>query len=209
MSNIHAPTVPSGPTTARATNGNAAHLSIAQLQQKKLSLEAELKALGGVLDSHGVNMNTPLLTPDGFPRADIDVAQIRTTRARIIHLKNDYKEVMALVEKMLEQHFASLEESEVAAASCLDDIPHDSIPQTLSEPFARVNSVADGSPAADAGLHAGDAIRSFGYVNITNHDGLRKVGECVQGNEGVSRKLLSHIPSQPLAMFKFAKWMEG
>jgi hypothetical protein len=24
---------------------------------------------------HGVDMNTTLLTPDGFPRADIDVAQ--------------------------------------------------------------------------------------------------------------------------------------
>jgi hypothetical protein len=51
MSNLHAPTVPSGPTTAPIANGNAAHLTIAELQRKKDIIEGELKALGGVLDS--------------------------------------------------------------------------------------------------------------------------------------------------------------
>ena len=59
----------------RTTNGNASRLSIAELHEKKANLEEELKALSGILDSHGVNMDTPLLTQDGFPRADIDVAQ--------------------------------------------------------------------------------------------------------------------------------------
>ena len=54
MNNLHAPTVPSGPTTAPATNGNAVHLSFAELQRKKDDVEAELKALGGVLDSVGL-----------------------------------------------------------------------------------------------------------------------------------------------------------
>lgn len=93
MNNLHAPTVPSGPTSNPATtNGVAGHLSFAELQRKKEDTEAELKALGGILDSvgfstpqifeipadnvqHGVDMNTALLTRDGFPRADIDVAQ--------------------------------------------------------------------------------------------------------------------------------------
>lgn len=51
MSNLHAPTVPSGPTTAPVANGNATHLTIAELQRKKDIVEGELKALGGVLDS--------------------------------------------------------------------------------------------------------------------------------------------------------------
>lgn len=51
MDNLHAPTVPSGPTSARVANGNAAQLSIAELQRKKDSIEAELRALGGVLES--------------------------------------------------------------------------------------------------------------------------------------------------------------
>lgn len=53
MSNLHAPTVPSGPTSAPVTNGSAAHLSFAELQRKKDAIEGELKALSGVLDSVG------------------------------------------------------------------------------------------------------------------------------------------------------------
>ncbi|KAL1880195.1 hypothetical protein VTK73DRAFT_6226 [Phialemonium thermophilum] len=186
MSNIHAPTVPSGPTSTPATNGQKPSLTFAELQNKKGNMEAELKALGAVLDSHGVDMNTSLLTPDGFPRADLDVAQIRMTRARIIHLRNDYKDLMVVIEKHLHQHFASLQEEEESTATPTfhtSDL-RDSIPETLDEPFAKVNSVVENSPAALAGLQAGDLIRNFGYVNKTNHDNLRKVAECVQGNEG-------------------------
>lgn len=51
MNNLHAPTVPSGPTSTPTTNGTTGHLSFTELQQKKDNVEAELKALGGVLDS--------------------------------------------------------------------------------------------------------------------------------------------------------------
>ncbi|KAI0486415.1 hypothetical protein F4859DRAFT_369399 [Xylaria cf. heliscus] len=188
MDNIHAPTVPSGPSSRPLANGNAKQLSFAELQQKKDNMEAELKALGGVLDSHGVNMETPLITRDGFPRADIDVAQIRTTRSRIIHLKNDYKDLMNAIEKHLHEHFASLQDigDNFSNLNPTDQamIMGDSIPETLEVPFAKVNSVVADSPAEAAGLKVGDEIRNFGYVNKSNHDGLRKVGECVQGNEG-------------------------
>ncbi|KAI0200320.1 hypothetical protein F4808DRAFT_166803 [Astrocystis sublimbata] len=188
MENLHAPTVPSGPSSRPLANGNAKQLSFAELQQKKVNMEAELKALGGVLDSHGVNMETPLITRDGFPRADIDVAQIRTTRSRIIHLKNDYKDLMNAIEKYLHEHFASLQDSgdvaSISGATNQATMMGDSIPETLEVPFARVNSVVADSPAAAAGLKAGDQIRNFGYVNKSNNDDLKKVEECVQGNEG-------------------------
>ncbi|KAM7196141.1 Ras family domain containing protein [Naviculisporaceae sp. PSN 640] len=187
MSNIHAPTVPSGPTSAPVANGRATHLTFPELQRKKDNLEAELKALSGVLDSHGVDMNTSLLTPDGFPRADIDVAQIRTTRARIIYLKNDYKDLMAVIEKHLHEHFASLQDEDGPAGVTSNGEPSvlpDSVFEVFDRPFAKVNSVVDNSPASAAGLKPGDLIRNFGYVNFQNHDNLRKVGECVQGNEG-------------------------
>lgn len=51
MDNLHAPTVPSGPSTTATTNGQVGHLSFAELQQKKSNIEAELQALGGVLDT--------------------------------------------------------------------------------------------------------------------------------------------------------------
>lgn len=193
MNNLHAPTVPSGPTTARAANGNSTHLSFAELQRTKDNVEAELRALSGVLDSHGVDMHTSLLTPDGFPRADIDVAQIRTARARIIHLRNDYKDLMARIEKHIHEHFASLAEGVVdapASSSAAGDAPRpepalrDYVPEQLAEPFAKINTVAPGSPAASAGLQPGDLIRNFGYVDAANHDQLKKVAECVQASAG-------------------------
>jgi 26S proteasome non-ATPase regulatory subunit 9 len=53
------------------------------------------------------------------------------------------------------------------------------------DPFAKVDTVAPGSPADEAGLKVNDHIRNFGYVNRSNHDNLKGVAECVQGNEGV------------------------
>ena len=92
---------------------------------------------------------------------------------------------MGSIEKYLHEHFASTEEApEPALSSGRPAVLPDHEPETLSEPFAKVNSVAAGSPAESAGLKAGDQIRTFGYVNRSNHDGLKKVGECVQGNEG-------------------------
>jgi 26S proteasome non-ATPase regulatory subunit 9 len=52
MENLHAPTVPSGPTSAPTTNGTSTNgSSFAQLQAKKDNIEAEIRALGGVLES--------------------------------------------------------------------------------------------------------------------------------------------------------------
>ncbi|KAH8160661.1 hypothetical protein CIB48_g7576 [Xylaria polymorpha] len=181
MDNIHAPTVPSGPSSRPVANGNVTQLSFAELQQKKDNLEAELKALGGVLDSVRLLGSLAGL-------ADIDVAQIRTTRSRIIYLKNDYKDLMNSIEKHLHEHFASLQDiGDVASNSGPTNqamMMGDSIPETLEIPFAKVNSVVADSPAEAAGLKAGDEIRNFGYVNKSNHDDLKKVGECVLGNEG-------------------------
>ncbi|KAL1991123.1 hypothetical protein VTN49DRAFT_5627 [Thermomyces lanuginosus] len=182
---VHAPTVPSGPTTARSGFPDLSKLGLFELMNEKDRIEAELRAYSSVLTSHGVTMETPLTTPDGFPRNDIDVAQIRYTRVRIIHLRNDHKEVMKHLETKLHEHFASLRESG-AASTTSSDIPLSATESRppVETPFARVNSVADGSPAAEAGLKAGDIVRTFGSVNWVNHERLRKVGEVVQQNEG-------------------------
>lgn len=99
---------------------------------------------------------------------------------------------MSVIEKHIHEHFANLAVEGPAQEEANTEAPHTSRilqpPPTpiLTAPFAKVNTVAAGSPAESAGLKAGDEIRNFGYVNHTNHDGLRRVGECVQGNEGVS-----------------------
>lgn len=52
-------------------------------------------------------------------------------------------------------------------------------------PFAKIHRLAANSPAAEAGLLAGDHIKRFGPVNALNHDGLKKLAEVVAQNEGV------------------------
>jgi 26S proteasome regulatory subunit N4 len=82
-------------------------------------------------------MDTRLTTIDGFPRSDIDVATstlntctmnrltgpVRTTRARITHLRNDYKALMAKVEVALYEQFAALEAQDETNTPAAADRP--------------------------------------------------------------------------------------
>ncbi|MCJ1272838.1 putative 26S proteasome regulatory subunit [Puttea exsequens] len=188
MDDIHTPTVVSGPTSGQRVNGvDKDKLSLMEMISEKTRVEEELSALGSVLDSHGVKMDTSLTTFDGYPRDDIDIAQIRTTRARIIHLRNDYKALMSKIELGLHDHHAAYQASNLASTSMSsyrngeDNVGSHGIPEA---PFARVNSVVTGSPADQAGLKAGDRIRKFENVNFMNHERLSKIAEAVQRNRG-------------------------
>lgn len=139
-------------------------------------------------------MNTSLISFDGYPRADIDVAQIRTTRARIVRLKNDYKDLMARIEVALQDHWANAAASPAAPSSsgATQTNDTDSGPAgtttggrvVLETPFAKVNSVVPSSPAEAAGLKAGDKITRFGDADWMNHEKLAKVAQTVQQYEG-------------------------
>ena len=138
-------------------------------------------------------MSTPLTTFDGYPRPDIDVAQIRTTRARIIRLRNDHKALLSLIADGLHETHAAFQSS----------LPPGPQPQSSSAAsrrsegerrtagvnetaFAIVNSVVPGGPAEEAGLRAGDRIRRVGDANWLNHEKLGRVRDVVMGNEGKS-----------------------
>ena len=186
LAEIH---VPSGPTSLHQKPAELDGLSLRQLIERKDNLEAELKALGAVLDSHGVDMQTSLTDGDGFPRSDIDVAQVRVTRARIINLRNDWKELMDRIEKGLHEHHANQQASDAfkqsEASSSQQTAPAvQSLPAAPETPFAKVHTVEPGSPANEAGLKAGDQIRRFGTAIWSNHERLRKLGEVVQQNLG-------------------------
>ncbi|KAL9086406.1 MAG: hypothetical protein Q9159_004182 [Coniocarpon cinnabarinum] len=186
FNNIHDPSVASNHETESASP--VAEPSLQELIAQKDNLEEELKALGSVLDSHRVNMNTSLTTFDGYPRADIDVAQIRTTRARIIHLRNDHKDLMKGIEKGLEAHFASgkAHAPQTSAQQGVSENPSD-VPMSTGNTFAKVNSVELRSPAEQAGLRAGDRIEQFGDADWLNNERLSKVAQIVSQSEGVSR----------------------
>ncbi|MCJ1418549.1 GTP-binding nuclear protein gsp1/Ran [Xylographa parallela] len=194
MDDIHTPTVPSGPTstsngTSKAPQGK---MLLMDLITEKERVESELGALSSVLDSHGVNMNTGLTTFDGFPRNDLDIAQIRTTRARIIRLRNDYKGLLSQIEAGLHAYHASASQltptstpgTSVSQASELSRNTSTAASEHTGVPFAKVNSVVTGSPADEAGLKAGDEIIQFGNIDWMNHEKLARVAETVQRNQG-------------------------
>jgi len=189
---IHNPSVPAT-NGINGVNGTGARKSLAELTLEKEKLESELSELSSVLDSHGVNMNTGLTTFDGFPRADIDVPQIRVTRARIIHLRNDYKALMERIGVAVQEQFAALAaqpaEARLVAAqsSSIPSRPAASRTANTTDvptPFASVDRVFADSPAFEAGVKVGDKIVQFGDANWLNHDNMRKVAEVVQRNEG-------------------------
>jgi 26S proteasome regulatory subunit N4 len=113
-------------------------------------------------------------------------------------LKNDYKELMAIIEKALHEHHASLRNStdpKDAESPSLERNAHhltQAVDRTRPDPaFAKVNSVAPSSPAHEAGLKVGDKILTFGPVHSGNHQNLQKIAEVVQRNEGVRQFLFN------------------
>lgn len=131
-----------------------------------------------------------------FQREAEIIFEVRTTRARIIPLRNDYKTVMNAIEKALHAHHALLQQDQGTQAgssgqersSQSEDTKEETSPNPnglIETPFAKVSSVVDGSPASQAGLKAGDTIRNFGGVIWMNHENLSKVADVVQRNEGV------------------------
>ncbi|KAF2862011.1 hypothetical protein K470DRAFT_256266 [Piedraia hortae CBS 480.64] len=138
-------------------------------------------------------MTTPLVDSEGYPRADIDVAKIRIARARIIRLQNDYKKVMDKLKVAVEDAFASAETaSETDTESIVPSsaaAAHGSVPSETTNghsdadiPFAVVDEVSEGGPAAAAGLKVGDKVTAFGSVDWTKADKFKLIQAEVMKN---------------------------
>jgi len=107
------------------------------LMARKDAIESEIETQFSILKAQNVTMETTLVDGDGFPRTDIDVWAVRTARVRIIELNNDLKGVVDAIGKALEGVYAEADTRESAIPSS-------------PKPFAKVESVAPGSPAAEA-----------------------------------------------------------
>lgn len=80
-------------------------MSFEELSNYRKQLDNDLLLLFNHLqnDLHS-DMESNLITGDGFPRTDIDVVQVRLCRVKIIKLQNDYKWISeTLLEKMKNQ----------------------------------------------------------------------------------------------------------
>ena len=122
-----------------------------ELMARKDAIEAELEAQGSILKTNNTDMRQPLVDSEGFPRGDLDVWAVRHARVRIIELRNDLTALMDEIAKTLETIYARSptppgEGRGDGTASVMGTEATSSEPL----PFARVNGVAPGSPAADA-----------------------------------------------------------
>ena len=128
----------------RTTSGASAD-HVRALMARKDAIEAEIEAQFSILQSNSVTMDTPLVDAEGFPRADIDVWAVRTARVRIIELRNDHKGLMDNIMAALQDVYSpdtSAAESTPTSSNHSGDVS--------PTPFAKVDGVAPGSPAASA-----------------------------------------------------------
>ena len=92
---------------------------------------------------------------------------------------------MSRIETGLHEHHAALQaEASQQSSQQPDSTLSPNAADIRETPFAKVNTVVNGSPAAQAGLQVGDTIRRFGHINWMNHESLAKVAEVVGRNEG-------------------------
>nr|XP_033811918.1 26S proteasome non-ATPase regulatory subunit 9 [Geotrypetes seraphini] len=159
---------------------------VQKLMKKKDELEAQIKAYYDVLeDQKGVGMDGPLVDIEGYPRADIDLYQVRTARHSIVCLQNDHKSIMKEIEEALHQlHAREKEKREKDEAEARAEAK--TWAENLPSAFAKVDAVIAGSPASMSGLQIGDEIIEFGSVNTSNFQTLQNIATVVQHSEGKS-----------------------
>lgn len=161
-------------------NTSFERLSYDELSDAKYNIEEQLDTLSHMLfQEYRADMETSLVTEDGFPRNDIDVVAVRLIRIKIIRLRNDLRSVYVNLEKSLVERFngnkaqGAMQESEVSSQS----------PRMYTIAFALVGEVVENGPAHMSGLKEGDRIISIDNVHAGNHRNLAGVLQKVQSNK--------------------------
>ncbi|KAL6304349.1 hypothetical protein BKA93DRAFT_825807 [Sparassis latifolia] len=155
------------------------------LMARKENIEAEMDAQVSILKANSSTLNSPLVDAEGFPRADIDVWAVRHARVRIIELRNDLDALRDTIMLALQDVYdpASVMQAEKSAMET--DVPAEAESASRPHPFAKVNGVAPGSPAAVAGLLREDLLVSFGHLTRSSFSSssLQPLAELVTAHE--------------------------
>mmetsp|Transcript_47634 Transcript_47634/g.126316 ORF Transcript_47634/g.126316 Transcript_47634/m.126316 type:complete len:203 (-) Transcript_47634:60-668(-) len=163
-------------------------------------------------------LNGKLVDSEGFPRADVDVHQVRQLRHRHICLQTDHQQVMKQLEQAMFAHFAALKsekpESITSQAAPRSDAAGPPLTSSSMEvdrgswgvaaavaapsappvvhPFAVADEVFEGSPAAAAGVEVGDRVLALGRLDLDaiRREGFAALAGEVAAHEGRGMRLL-------------------
>lgn len=115
-------------------------LPLDQVFQLKSQVEQELSRFFDLLSESNVDMDTQLITPEGFPRSDIDVLQVRLIRRSVNMLRNDLSKIIERSNSLMAKHFEKLEVKNHV-------VTQHGAPIESRIPFALVTEVFDSSPS--------------------------------------------------------------
>mgnify|MGYP003365189935 CR=1 FL=1 len=155
---------------------------LAELMVLKTDIEAQLEAYFSVLKEQGIGMDSALVTPDGYPRSDVDVLQITMIRKNVNMLKNDLNHLLQRSHVLLNQHFDRMN---VKTHKTVDGNGRgdEDRPIQYTIPFAFISEVVAGSPSDKAGIQVDDKLISIGSVHAANHSKLQNIQMAVIKNE--------------------------
>lgn len=155
------------------------HLGFSEVSQLKKDIEHELERQFDLLSLNNVDLNTPLITAEGFPRDDLDLVTIRLIKRNVNVLRNDLRRVIERLEYLLPLEFESLQRQN-SAVQKLEALDTSLVDDDSLLAFAKVVDVKIGSPSHEAGLQSDDLIVKFGTIHALNHNNLYNVGKLVQ-----------------------------
>ncbi|ETV72448.1 hypothetical protein H257_12571 [Aphanomyces astaci] len=178
-----------------------------ELDKERAAIDAEIQLIVEELTAgpNPIGLKGPLVDDEGFPRSDIDVYTVRHKRHRFACLQNDLKWKMQEIEDVMTSIYAEKKaqqpppppkqptipagpsaHSKLHAADVVSDstvpVKLEGNAVVLSVPFARVESIQDGSPSSEAGLQVGDLVLEFGTATADNHRELAAIREIVMRN---------------------------
>ena len=154
---------------------------VMQMMKQKDNLEEEISSLNDVLKSQNCGMDDPLVDEDGFPRADIDVYQVRHARHNIRCKSNDLSKLMKQIEHGLHNLHSQARETAMETDSDVGREPKKN-EDLVKSPFARVMVVVSGSPADTAGIKQGDLVIKFGTVSKENFTSLKNISDVAESS---------------------------
>ncbi|KAG0662747.1 putative 26S proteasome regulatory subunit [Maudiozyma exigua] len=152
-------------------------LNLNEILSLKNRIESQLSKDILYLESQGIDMNSKLITNDGYPRQDIDdLVRVTLTRRDIIQRRNDLSMVINKSHKLLEEQLQKKNNSENVTTG--DNKSMVEIPSAKLPPFALFEEVEPHGPIAKSGIKDGDKLVSLGKITIIN-GGLSKISKEV------------------------------